>query len=174
MTRIVVPIAATWMKFIVTPILGGVAIGAAVWGARKFWWCIQIIRGVCPPPPKATRRGAFAGLAVHLLLITIGIGSGYFLLGLLTTEPYVVTDSGITVGSRPPHYRQRFVSWNEVMRVDCRLGRRSRISKLLIYTTEGREILVNGAVRLEPVRTLLEGHLPSYVMRPCESEDRTD
>ena len=36
MTEIVIPIIATWMKFIVTPVLGFVAIFSMVWGAGSF------------------------------------------------------------------------------------------------------------------------------------------
>ena len=55
MTEIVVPIIATWMKFIVTPVLGFVAIFCIAWGARKFFWCVQILRGVSPPPNGVVR-----------------------------------------------------------------------------------------------------------------------
>jgi len=169
-TEIVVPIIATWMKFIVTPVLGFISIFGMVWGGRKFFWCVQILRGVAPPPPKATRGGAVGGLVLHLVIVTIGVAAGYFLLGLLTTQPYVLTDNGLTVGARPPHYQERFVPWNQITLVRCHYGEYGRqgIGDIYIYTTQGRETLANGVVRLEPVRDFLRQHLSDEVMKRCQ------
>ena len=170
MTEIVVPIIATWMKFIVTPVLGFVSIFGVVWGVRKFFWCAQILRGIAPPPPKKTRGGAVVVLAFCLFIITIGAAAGYFLLGLLTTQPYVITDNGLTVGARPPHYQERFVPWNQITRVVCRYGRYDApgIADIYLYTTQGMERLTNGVVRLEPVRDVLRQHLSDEVMKRCQ------
>ena len=129
-------------------------IAEGLWGARKFFWCVQILRGVTPPPPKATRNGAVGGLVLHLIIITIGAAAGYFLLALLTTQPYVLTDNGLTVGARPPHYQERFVPWNQITLVRCHYGRYDvpGIADIYLYTTKGKERLTNGVVRLEPVR----------------------
>jgi hypothetical protein len=170
MTEIVVPIIATWMKFIVTPVLGFVAILGMVWGARKFFWCVQILRGVAPLPPKATRSGAVGGLVLHLVIIASGAAAGYFLLALLTTQPYVLTDNGLTVGARPLHYQERFVPWSQITRVVCRYGRYDvpGIADIYLYTTHGKERLTNGVIPLEPVRDLPRQQLSDEVMKRCQ------
>ena len=86
-------------------------------------------------------------------------------MALLTTQPYVITDDGVTVGERPPHYQERFVSWNQITRVACRYPR--RVAYLYLYTTQGRETLVNGAVPLEPVYDFLSEHLPKGEVERC-------
>ena len=107
---------------------------------------------------------------LHLIIITIGAAAGYFLLGLLTTQPYVITDNGLTVGARPPHYQERFVPWNQITRVVCRYGRYDvpGIADIYLYTTQGKERLTNGVVPLEPVRDVLRQHLSEEVMKRCQ------
>ena len=99
-----------------------------------------------------------------------GVAAGYFLLGLLTTQPYVITDNGLTVGARPPHYQERFVPWNQINRVVCRYGENGPpgITFLFLYTTQGKETLANGVVPLEPVREVLRQHLSEEVMKRCQ------
>jgi hypothetical protein len=169
MREIVVPIIATWMKFLVTPVLGFIAIFGMVWGARKFFWGVEILRGVCPLPPKATRRGACAGLAVHLVIVMIGVAAGYFLLALLTTQPYVITEDGITVGARPPHYREKFVPWNRISRVVCSYDPEGHpgVAHLYIYTQQGKATSSNDAVPLEPVYEFLRERLPEGEVERC-------
>lgn len=169
MTEIVVPIIAPWMKFIVTPTLAFISVFAIVWGARKFFWCAQIVRGVCPPPPKATRSTAVVGLAIHLVIVTIGVAAGYFLLGLLTTDPFIISDDGLTIGAHPPHYQARFVPWSEMTRVVCaeEWHRYPRTIYLYVYTRQGRATLSNAAVPLDGVQDFFALHLPKEVVRPC-------
>jgi hypothetical protein len=170
MTEIVVPIIATWMKFIVTPVKGFVSVFGMVWGAMKFFWCVQILREVAPPPPKKTRGGAVLSI------------------GLLSVHHHDRSSGGI-LSSRPTHhpalrdYRQRthrrrapsplsgaIVRGSQITRVVCRYGRYDvpGIADIYLYTTQGKERLTNGAVRLEPLRDVLRQHLSDEVMKRCQ------
>lgn len=169
MTQFVVPIIATWMKFMVTPILGFVSLFLIIGGARSIWRGVQMLRGLRPIPPKATRASMAVAIVVMSIVVVFGAGAAFFLLSLLTTQPYVVTDRGLTIGSRPPHYRQRFVPWDQVLRVDCLYTRRGprRIAYLDIYMDDGRERLPNGATPLEPVSDYLHRRLPPWLVTTC-------
>ncbi|HET7891727.1 MAG TPA: hypothetical protein VFL34_09385 [Candidatus Sulfotelmatobacter sp.] len=169
MTQFVVPIIATWMKFIVTPILGFVSLFLMVGGARSIMRGVQMLRGIRPIPRKATRASTAVAIVVMSVVVVFGAAVAFFLLSLLTTQPYVVTDRGLTIGSRPARYQQRFVPWDQVLRVDCLYTRRGprRIAYLDIYTDDGRERLPNGATPLEPVNAYLHQRLPAWVATTC-------
>jgi hypothetical protein len=42
------------------------------------------------------------------------------------------------------------------------------IADIYLYTTQGKERLTNGVVRLEPVRDVLRQHLSDEVMKRCQ------
>ena len=169
MTEIVIPTATFWMKLIVTPPLAVISLFAVLWGTRNFFRCVQMLRGVRPLPPNGTQAGASAGLVFFSIIVAIGAGAGYMLLGVLTTQPYIITDKGLKVGARPLHYQARFVPWNQILRVTCYYPFEGphQIARLYIYTTQGRESLPSN-VPLEPVYDFLSEHLPQGEMEPCK------
>jgi hypothetical protein len=168
MSEIVVPIANVWMKSIAVPILAFIGIGAIWWGSRKLVWCLQVIRGISPPPPNRTRKGAVGGAGLNPAIIFIGLAASYFALGILTTQPYVIEEKGITVGARPPRYQSELISWEQISRVDCFLDRNSRkISSLRVQSPFGRYTLANGATPLEPALQSIQAHLPGQIVSSC-------
>jgi hypothetical protein len=62
------------------------------------------------------------------------------------------------------------VPWNQITRVRYRYGRYDvpGIADIYLYTTQGKERLTNGIVRLEPVRDVLRQHLSDEVMKRCQ------
>jgi hypothetical protein len=168
MTEIVIPIATLWMKIVMGPMLAFVCIGGILWGGKGLVRCFNMLRGVGPPPPKATRASALAALVIFAAVIAIALATGFGLVAMLTTQPYRVTDAGITVGARPPHYRARFIPWSQITHIACRSrwrGRRDHDS-IYIYTTQGRETLP-GNFPLQPLYFFLKQHLPEGAAEPC-------
>jgi hypothetical protein len=168
MTEIVIPIATLWMMIVMAPLLAFVCIGGIFWGGKGFLRSCNMLLGAGLLPPKATRTSVLAALVIFAAVVAIALAMGFGVVAMLTTQPYRVTDAGITVGARPPDYRPRFIPWSQITHIACRMrwrGRRKRDS-IYIYTTQGRETLPS-TVPLEPLYLALKQHLPEGAAEPC-------
>ena len=170
MAEITIPIAATWIRIYISVFLAIVFVAGTRFSIKNLIACIQIGRGAKPLPPYlASQKFAQVGMLIFAVFTVFSLWCGFLVLLLLTSGPTTLTDRGITQGRRPPYYREIFVPWNDVVRVNCRFSRRSgRIGQLEVFSNEEEKIVLGrGAVSLEDVRAFITGHVPSGTLQPC-------
>lgn len=169
MSAIAIPFAPLWAKIICGIPLSLISVLALSWGGRNFWLCLRIARGVAPSPP--TRAAGALGIVFYSLIIFFALGAAYFLCALVTTEPTLVTDSGVVIGAGPPNYQARFIAWQNISSVQCGMPPRSNVIRRLVVRSGDETVeLGNAGVRLEPVRAFIAQHAPAGTINPCRHE----
>jgi len=142
---------------------------ALFWGAKNFRFCARILRGKLPAPPGSSAPFAVVGLSLYLVVMAAGAGATVFLVALVTTQPTIVSQEGILVGAGPPHYRQRWIPWEEITRVTCNLPpRENRIRRLRFYSHDSEVELGNAGLALDGVLSIAMKRAPRGTVRPCE------
>ncbi len=172
MAAIAIPFAPLWAKIICGIPLALVAFLGLRWGGRNVWFSLKIIRGIEPPRSGSTKLASGTlGLVFHCLVVVFALSTGYFLCALWTTQPTLVTESGVVIGARPPKYRARFIAWREISSVQCGMPPRSNVIRRLVVRSEDEAVdLGNAGVALEPVRALIAQHTPAGTVSPCQHE----
>src|SRR5215475_4192616 len=172
MLGIEIPWAPCWAQVICGIPLALLAFFGVRWGSRNLWLSGKILRGVAPPPPGST--GALSGtlgLVFHSLVIAVSLGSAYFLCALLTTQPTIVTETGVEIGARPPKYQTSFIPWQDVTSVECGMPPRSnKIQRLVVRSKDDAVELGSAGIALEPVRAFIAQHAGERTVRPCKHE----
>jgi hypothetical protein len=169
MAQITVPFAATWLRIYISIFLAIGFLAGTRFSIKNLIACVQIGRGAKPLPPYLpSQKFAQAGMVIFGILTIFSVFCGYVVLLLLTSGPTTLTDQGITQGGRPPYYRQTFVAWSDVARVNCFLSRRGQIRELDVYSSYEEKIGIgNAGTPLEDVRSFIGQHVPASAVRPC-------
>jgi hypothetical protein len=169
MDPISVPFAPTSYKIVAgLPLLIFAAL-AIFWGAKNLRVCIRMLQGKLPLPPRSSAPFVVVGIAFSLAALAVGLGATVFFVALETTGPTIVSGDGILVGAGPPHYRQRFIPWDQITKVTCNLPpRENRIRILRIYSQDSVVELGNAGVALESARAIAMIRAPRGTIRPCE------
>jgi hypothetical protein len=174
MPAIAVPYAPLWAQIVCGIPLALIAFLGLAWGGKNLWLSLKILRGLAPPRPGATRLvSGILGLVFHGLVVAVALGSGFFLCALLTTQPTLITESGVVTGAGPPKYRASFIPWREITRVQCRMSLGSNVIQSLVLRSSDEVIELGSAgVPLEPVRAFITQHTRAGTVRPCEHDPR--
>lgn len=169
MSAIAIPFAPLWAKIICGIPLGLVSVLGLCWGGKNFWLCLKITYGLAPRP--SMRASGALGLVFYCLIVFFALGAGYFLCALVTTEPTIVTESGVVIGAGPPNYQARFIAWRNIRSVQCGMPPRSNVVRRLVVRSEGETVeLGNAGVSLESVRAFIAQHAPAGTINPCRHE----
>jgi hypothetical protein len=169
MAPISVPFAPTSYKIVCgIPLLIFAAL-ALYWGAKNLRVCIRMLQGKLPLPPRSSAPFVVVGIAFSLIALAVGLGATLFFVALETTGPTIISEDGILVGAGPPHYRQRFIPWDQITKVTCNLPPRdNRIRGLQFYSQDSVVGLGNAGVALEGVRAIAMIRAPGGTIQPCE------
>lgn len=172
MHDIVIPWAPVWAQIICGIPLALIALFGLRWGGRNLWLSGRILCGSAPAPSGSTAFiSGSLGLIFHSLVIAAALGSAYFLCALVTSQPTLITDSGLVIGARPPKYQPRFLAWKEVTSVECGMPPRSNtIRRLVVRSTTNAVEFGNAGTALEPVREFIQQHTGVGTVRPCKHE----
>ena len=172
MSAIAIPWSPVWIQ-----VIGGIPLALLTffgirWGSRNLWLSFKIIRGVTPPPSRSTKvLSGTLGLIFYFVVVVVALSSGYFLCALLTTQPTVVAESGVTIGAHLPKYQARFISWGEITSVECGMPPRSNEIRTLVVRSKAETVeLGNATVALAPVRVFIAQHTAPGTVRPCKHE----
>jgi len=169
MQPIIVPFAPTSYKIVCGSALLIFAALAISWGGKNFLLCIRILQGKSPAPPGSSRKFAWLGLLIYVIVVLAGAGATAFFLALETTGPTVVSQDGILVAAGPPRFRQRFISWEQITKVTCNLPpRENRIRILRFYSQDSLVELGDAGLPLDGVLTIATKRAPLGTVRPCE------
>jgi hypothetical protein len=169
MAQITIPFAATWLRIYISIFLAVGFFAGTRFSVKNLIACVQIGRGAKPLPAYLpSQKFAQAGMLIFGIFTVFSLFCGYVVLLLLTSGPTTLTDRGITQGGRPPYYRQAFVAWSDVARVNCFLSRRGLIRELDVYSSDEEKIAIgNAGMPLEDVRSFIGQHVPANAVRPC-------
>ena len=169
MAPISVPFAPASYKIVCgIPLLIFAAL-ALYWGAKNLRVCIRMLQGKLPLPPRSSAPFVLVGIAFSLVALAVGLGATVFFVALETTGPTIVSEDGILVGAAPPHYRQRFIPWDQITRVTCDLPpRENRIRSLQFYSQDSGVGLGSAGVALESVRAIAMIRAPGGTIQPCK------
>jgi len=172
MSAIAIPWSPLWLQVICGIPLALLTFFGLRWGSRNLWLSFKIIRGVTPPPLRSTKvLSGTLGMIFYFIVVVVGLASGYFLCALLTTQPTVVTESGVIIGAHLPKYQARLIGWGEITSVECGMPARSNEIRRLIVRSKLEAVeLGNAAVALEPVRVFIAQHTAPGTIRPCKHE----
>lgn len=172
MSAFAIPWAPVWAQVICGVPLALITFFGLGWGGRNLRLSSKIIRGNAPPPAGSTNVvSGSLGLAFYSLVVVLALGSGYFLCALLTTQPTLVTESGVLIGAHPPKYQTNFLAWREITSVECGMPPRSdAIRRLVLRSGDNKVELGNAGVALEPVRAFVAQHTGAGIVRPCKHE----
>jgi hypothetical protein len=169
MPPISVPFAPAIYKIIAGIPLLIFAVLALCWGWKNLCLCFRMLRGRAPLPPRSSLPFVVVGVALFLGVLAAGLGAAYFFLALETTQPTIISQDGIIVGARPPHYLQNFIPWSEVTKVTCNLPpRENRVRIITVYSHDSEVELGNAGLALEGVLATLAARAPGCTVRPCE------
>ena len=164
-----VPFAPTPYKIICGIPLLILAALALSSGSKNLRLCIRILQGKLPSPSGSSPPFAVIGIFFYLAVLAVGAGAAVFFVALETTRPTIVSQDGILVGAALPHYRQRFIPWDEITKITCYLPpRENRIRSLSFYSQDSQVELGNAGLALEGVRAIAVKRAPSGTIRPCE------
>jgi hypothetical protein len=168
MEPISVPFAPLSYKIIVgLPLLIVTAL-CFYWGAKNLLLCLPMLQGRVPLPTNSNSRFLAIGIVFHLLVVALGLGAALFLIALETTQPTIVSQNGLLLGSGPLRYQQEFITWQEITEVTCNASRReNRLRAVAFHTATGRIQLGNAGASLEGVLALARTKLPPHIIRPC-------
>jgi hypothetical protein len=145
------------------------AVLALYWGWKNLGLTLRMLRGKAPLPRGSSLPFVVVGVAFYLVVLAVGLGATWFLLGLETAHPAIISQDGIAWVDGPPLYRQRFIPWREVTKVTCNLPpRENRIRTITIYSHDSRVGLGNAGVALDGVLATVAARAPHATVRPCE------
>jgi hypothetical protein len=87
---------------------------------------------------------------------------------LETTQPTIVSQNGILLGSGPLRYQQELIPWQQITEVTCNASpRENRIRAVAFHTANARIQLGNAGTSLEGVLALARTKLSAHTIRPC-------
>lgn len=169
MTQITIPFAATWLRIYISIFLAIAFVAGTRFSIRNLIACIQIGRGAKPLPAYLpSQKFAQAGMLIFAVFTIFCLWCGFLVLLLLTSGPTTLSDRGITQGRRPPYYRETFVPWRDVLRVNCFLSRRGQIRELDVYSSDEDKIGIgNAGTPLDDVRSFIAQHVSASTLKPC-------
>jgi hypothetical protein len=168
MEPISVPFAPLPYKIVVgLPLLIVTAL-CLYWGARNLLLCLRMLQGRAPLPTNSNSRFLAIGIVFHLVTVVLGFGAALFFLALETTQPTIVSQNGLLLGSGPLRYQQKFIPWREITEITCNASpRENRIRAVAFHTANARIQLGNAGTSLEGVLALARTKLPAHIIRPC-------
>jgi hypothetical protein len=168
MEPISVPFAPLPYKIVVgLPLLIVTAL-CLYWGTRNLLLCLRMLQGRAPLPTNSNSRFLAIGIVFHLVVVASGFGAALFFLALETTQPTIVSQNGILLGSGPLRYQQQLISWQEITEITCNASPRgNRVRSVAFHTANSRIALGNAGASLESVLALARTKLPPHTIRPC-------
>jgi hypothetical protein len=141
---------------------------ALYWGAKNLRLCIRMLQGKVPLPPRSSLPFVVVGIVLYVVALAVGVGAVFFFVALETTQPTIISQDGILVGAGPPHYRQRFIPWDEITKVTCHLPpRNNQIRSLEFYSRDSEVALGNAGASLENVLAIAKTGAPRGTIQPC-------
>lgn len=141
---------------------------ALYWGAKNLRLCIGMLQGKVPLPPRSSPPFVMIGIALYVVALLAGVGAAIFFVALETTQATIISQAGILVGAGPPHYRQRFIPWDNITKVTCGLPvRGNQIRSLAFYSHDSEVGLGNAGASLESVLAIAQARAPRGTIRPC-------
>ena len=145
------------------------AVLALYWGWKNLGLTLRMLRGKAPLPHGSSPLFVVVGVAFYLVVLAVGLGATWFLLGLETAHPAIISQDGIAWVDGPPLYRQRFIPWREVTKVTCNLPpRENTVRTIAIYSSDSMVGLGNAGIALEGVLATVAARAPRATVRPCE------
>lgn len=167
-----IPVANLPMKLALIPTCALIAGVVLWWAIPKFVLYVRVATGREPRKPGTRTIHMVLGFFTYMLIFMPAIVSIVILIEITTTPLSIVSDGGVAGGGGLLSSRKT-ITWKEVTRADCIMGRSHKISSVRVSTPEKR-IDLGGGVDLAGVHDFIWAHLPTETTHPCTIPLRGD